>query len=137
MTTVAYDGITLAADSRGIDDGVIMGDREIKLHKVGSSLVGMAGECCAMPAFIEFLETGVWVKEAEGCSAIVVSGVSAKLYEGNKYPLKIHAPYAIGSGAIAALAAMYAGVDAVKAVKIASRLDPGTGGRVMKMRCDA
>jgi hypothetical protein len=39
--------------------------------------------------------------------------------------------YAIGSGAMAALAAMHCGKSAVEAVRVAARIDPYTGGRIV------
>lgn len=39
--------------------------------------------------------------------------------------------YAVGSGAMAALAAMHCGKSALDAVRIAARLDPYTGGRII------
>jgi hypothetical protein len=44
--------------------------------------------------------------------------------------------YAVGSGSKAALAAMHCGKSAVDAVRIAARIDPYTGGRVVSMSLD-
>ena len=44
--------------------------------------------------------------------------------------VRVRPPFAIGTGADAALAAMRAGADARRAVQIAATIDPCTGGRI-------
>jgi hypothetical protein len=61
------------------------------------------------------------------------------LFEVDEYfrPVQILEPfYSIGSGSKAALAAMHCGRSAVEAVRIAARIDPYTGGRVISMKLD-
>ena len=130
MTTIAYDGISIAADSMGICDSVIVALNDTKLHVTAKGILGCAGEAATVPTLIQWIETGKKEGAYSG-TGILVDGRRALLFEGLTKGQKIKAPYAIGTGASFAFAAMYAGASAVEAVKIACRLDPTSGGRIV------
>ena len=135
MTTIAWDGIRIASDSRTICGGVIVNDHERKLFKLdGGAFLGTCGETCRAAELIDWITTNTKHSGIE-ISGLYVDGSRGYLYEGCTKAQRVKPPYAIGSGAGYALAAMRAGADAVKAVRIAAGLDPGTGGRVRVVRC--
>lgn len=131
MTTIAYRDGVLAADSL-----VTLGDtkvhgRYLKIQRIGEYLVGVAGGVADCQAFVD------WAKSPEddpppkgSYSALVIDG-KGRLKEvegGNPLPKLRGAKFAaIGSGGPFAIAAMYAGASAVDAVKIACKIDTGSG----------
>lgn len=135
MSTIAWDGVTMAAEGRAIESGTIVASNDKKIRIVNGSVVGTAGEAAGGIEFCEFIEDGEWRTKASTATAMVIDGARGRLYEGVRHAQPIKPPYAIGSGAGFALAAMMAGADAVQAVKIACKLDPYSGGRIMKVRC--
>ncbi|MBB5190094.1 hypothetical protein HNQ50_000804 [Silvimonas terrae] len=142
MTTIAFDGKTLAADRCNVvgamrltpmckidgagdplrwfascgrvDDGELVlqwitnGRKPDERPKLGDDFNGLLVE------FIPEFETAVAVK-----------------YEETLIPLAVRPPFAIGSGAAYAMAAMALGKSAAEAVELASRLDVFTGARLV------
>lgn len=70
------------------------------------------------------------MEELEDMQALIIRG--GKAYESCSLcqMVEIGIPSAIGSGGDFAMAAMMGGADAREAVKIASKLDPYTGGKI-------
>jgi len=135
MTTIAFDGHTLAADKRSCNGSAI--SVVTKIIRLRGCLVGTAGpsgdgremrawfeagaEPSKMPAFQrtkdQFIE--MMVIERDG---------SILKFDGSPIPFKIESPfYAIGSGREFALAAMHLGKTAREAIEVASALDCYTG----------
>ena len=136
MTTIAWDGKTLAADRRQIfGSNKSQATTKIVLHP--NLIVGASGGFAAAQAMLR------WV--AEGCRAvdfppsqsgdnwartIVVNRHSHKVYIYEDAPIAIEITsnhYAMGSGCEYALGAMAAGANARDAVSIAGFFDPQTG----------
>lgn len=137
MTTIAWDGKTLAAD-RLMNHG--NGKLEItKIHRVGASLVGICGY---MPEALEMLE---WYRagaslsafpaqcraQDRGASLLVVKATGVYLFDHSPVPLRLEdKKVAIGSGGDFARAAMWCGKGACEAVEVATFFDPSTDGDI-------
>lgn len=149
MTTVAYKDGTLAADSRAtLTDGT-MSNRTVKLWKIvskvdpvkGRVILAIAGDLYGGLLFHDWLKAGNepnlhgrGVEDGTDFDALILH--RSGLYAANRLCRveKITEPYwAIGSGRLAAMTAMYCGKKAPEAVKIAGLFDPGTGGRIVVM----
>lgn len=138
MTTIAWDGETLAADSQSTQGGHKW-FKEKKIFRYGDKLVAYAGREDYGTAFLQWVKAGMEPGEfpeipnnPEGFDliGIVVSdrGVLEFCDNGSAAPRK--APFAWGSGSHFAIGAMEAGADARQAVKVACRRDLNTGGAV-------
>ncbi len=133
-TTIAFDGKALAADSQSsaITGFKVTGRK--KIVKINECLIGSAGYVSDIKKFQEWFTDPCQRKpRLESFSAIVVMpGGDAYEYDESCIGNEIKAPFAIGSGAKAALAAMKAGAGARRAVEIASEVDIYTGGEIVE-----
>lgn len=132
MTTVVYRDGVLAADSLVTMGGALKVHGEYrKIRRIGDFLVGASGGVADCEKFIQWLTSNGDADPPKGeYHALVVSpkGHVREIEGGHALPRPRKAQfYAIGSGAPFALAAMYAGADAVTAVKIAAKIDTATG----------
>lgn len=135
MTTIAYRDGMLAADSRVTADGWIPPYRDHKIEKLPDGrLLGFSGNPYFLDEFRRWLvndETFRMPDLKDEAKALVVSldgNVTLYQFTGR---FEVSAPFvAVGSGFPAALAAMYAGADAKRAVEIAALLDDNTGGEI-------
>ncbi|OQS10079.1 hypothetical protein B0T37_10545 [Chromobacterium violaceum] len=137
MTTIAFDGITMAADGRATAEDVILADDLQKLHRLETNrwsgrpvIIGMAGVTRSVPGALAWIE-GLAEQPGENAdfAALVWDGerlimVSDECLTPESWP----APMAIGSGKIPALAAMRAGANAPRAVEVAITMDVYSGG---------
>lgn len=132
MTTICWDGETLAADSQAICN--FKSDIR-KIHRLPDGrLFAGAGAVQEVLAVLEYLRGGEKPTGLENFEAMLIQAGSAA-YLGDRLMHKpITAPYAIGSGSQFAIAAMACGKTAAEAVRIAIRFDNGSGGRVESMR---
>ena len=132
MTTVAWDGKTLATDSQQTTTFIMTAGVE-KLMRIPD---GPAFASCGK--YSDRVSLARWLSGAspekpkieEGFLAVVIDGGEAILYDNNLVPMEIRPPFACGSGQEFAMGAMLAGADARQAVKIAIELDPNSGGDV-------
>jgi len=147
MTTIAYRDGVLAADSRvtyGEDAGArVHFCRKLFRRKVGEGrkahevIIATAGESSPGMVFVDWYGSGKPTPamfEHLGPDFVCLVLTPKGLFEYDAYCRgePIEEPfYAIGSGAKAALAAMHCGRSAVEAVRIAARIDPYTGGRIV------
>ena len=149
MTTIAYRGGIIAADSRATYTSEAAGSRvhackKLFRKRVGEGrkahdvIIATAGETSPGMVFVDWYGTGKPVPELFlhlggdfTCLVLTPRG----LFEYDVYcrgePIEEEF-YAIGSGAKAALGAMHAGKSAVEAVRIACRIDPYSGGRIVQ-----
>lgn len=147
MTTIAYrDGI-LAADSR-----VTYGEEgSARIHtckklfrkkvtqgkKSFDVIIATAGESAPGMLFVDWYGTGKPIPDTFlhlGGDFLCLVLTPSGLFEFDVYCRGEEVNddfYAIGSGAKAALGALWCGKSAVEAVRIASRIDPYTGGRIV------
>ncbi len=140
MTTIAWDGKTLATDSRRTTNGTVESDDEKKIYLDVGGYLAVAG-CGDVICSLEIIE---WIqnnKESSfpeidiknNSSAICVKKDGSILTyrhdaKGRSIPYK--GVMADGSGWEIALGAMDAGATAVEAVKIAIGRDVNSGGKV-------
>ncbi|NIT13220.1 MAG: hypothetical protein GTN99_02950 [Candidatus Dadabacteria bacterium] len=146
MTTIAFDGKILAADSR--IGGDYNDDTGAKIQQVGSAYIGIAGSVSAALLFIKWFrdQTKPRPEFADDnndfyCLVIRKEGKkrrkwTASVYDNNMVKMETGTPAAIGSGSPYAIAAMACGKNAIDAVKIARQFDPYTGGRIKSINLD-
>lgn len=135
MTTIAYrDGVMCSDSNTFVHDGYCrMPGKVQKIHRLDDgSLMGHAG------AWRDAHALKLWLMDQKGeppdtkdVTALVVKPDRRVLIIDGTAQRYVEAPfYAIGSGAQTALGAMYAGADAVEAVRIAALVDCFTGGEI-------
>ena len=145
MTTIAWDGKIVAADSRL--SGAWYDDRRggaCKIAKIESGryanhVIALAGRASMGLRVLRLLGEGIALSafdipvDAE-LSYVLFSPVGDHVefcVQGDPFPLAGFAPFALGSGQTFAMGAMFAGANAIEAVRIAIRLDEGSGGEVV------
>lgn len=135
MTTVACTRYAMASDSRVADDNTAC--QAVKMYRTPYGIVGVAGSMSAAMAFVAWLkDQTVTPPDMTDVEALLLTPKGEILcYDESLTPFKIKDRFsAIGSGAAAALGALHAGVSPTQAVRIAAKIDCGTGGRVRTMR---
>jgi hypothetical protein len=147
MTTIAYRDGVLAADSRlTVDYG--SGARKHFCRKLFRKkitegkksydvIIATAGESSPGMVFVDWYGSGKPVPDLFlhlggdfTCLVLTPKG----LFEYDVYCRAEEIEedfYAVGSGSMAALAALHCGKSALEAVRIAMRIDPYTGGRII------
>jgi hypothetical protein len=138
MTTIAWDGKTLAADSRATSNG--MPYKVVKIFiLVDGSLFAGSGDYGQIIAVKEWLENpGMQKPDVSDFAGLLVTtdGVLFKLEDTlGRLPV-YEAFHAIGSGRDFAMAAMHCGRTAREAIDIASLYDVFTGGDVVAFDID-
>lgn len=140
MTTVAWDGQTLAADVQLSVDGTPAETRKMWPASGGGFYAG-AGDLENILLAVEWLNApnraAIPKPVIDRANSIALLHVYAHGSEliCNEYgvaliPIRIHSPfYAIGSGRASALAAMHCKRDAVSAVQIAAKFDIWTSSK--------
>lgn len=137
MTTIAFDGITLAADSQ--QNGSYIDQLHTqKICQQGSLFIGYCGEVQQAMLVSRWLKDQTKPKpsaaDLKDYESIVIKG--GKAYQLNDLCefVPIGKPCAIGSGSDFAMGAMLAGKSATEAVRIAIKLDPHSGGKVRSLK---
>lgn len=156
MTTVAWDGKTLASDTQASTGDVVCSLSEQKIYTAPSSgwevygdkivAVGCSGDCGAEMELQELMTNGLtYATEflpTFGFSAIAIIGpgrayVISKKEGDTRANISLQVePYAIGSGGLIARAAMRCGKDAREAVQVAIEMDCYSGGNVDSFTID-
>lgn len=151
MTTIAWDGVTLAADSQASTGDVVCSLKEKKIFQPNTPgqwsvegepvmLLGCAGDCGAELELQNLMTAGLSYSSLflpTFCfSALAIVGKD-RVYIISKDKGEDRAlislqldPYAIGSGGLIAKTAMKCGHDAPAAVKVAIEMDVYSGGVV-------
>lgn len=134
MTTIAWDGTTLASDWR-----VTAGSSTsnvFKIQKVSKSewLAG-AGNIVSVQKLMDYMRDKSPDKvkpSVKGCHFMLLDTLEGKCYYMDSKLVKVECrgKWSVGSGADYARGAMEAGKTAVEAIVITSRLDAYTGGGV-------
>lgn len=134
MTVIAWDGKTLAADKRSVNNGrpttvtKIFRSDDMLLAVTGDLVRGLelvrwhqaGGNPATLPEFQKTL--------ADYVPLLQVSRDGVYLYENGPIPFKVEEPFfAMGSGRDCALAALYLGKTAKEAVEVACVLLNGCG----------
>lgn len=140
MTTIAYDGNMLAADSRIVFGDYICPNNVIKLRKIGNIVYGIAGFYAWFDEWIAWYIAGANPYDApaakfnnkEGGEFLVLDDLQLKVCT-TSIPcfLPISGPDAWGSGGQYAIGAMLAGSSAFRAVELAAIADPYTAGSII------
>lgn len=131
MTTVAWDGQTLAVDKMATFNTSKFKTK--KLFDCGEFMFAGCGDLAHVHEIAHWLldpEYEPDIKEAES-TGIVIHKDSGKAYMVTTKPVRLmpmlSKRFAVGSGSMAALGVMEAGGTAVDAIKIASKVDIYTG----------
>lgn len=139
MSTVAYDGRYLAADTQASDNGQRSLKKAMKIASKNGIAYGSVGVMGVKDVFIQWYEAGADPKsmpphgfaDNDLGNFIVIKAGKCMVYSWMwPYPQEEIAPMAWGSGAQYALGAMVAGANAIKAVECAIKLDLHSGGQV-------
>lgn len=141
MSVIAWDGKTLAADKRASFGSTIRTTTKIFRH--GNALVAYAGDAShgeevrawwASGADPDQFPTSQRDKDDWAGLLVIRKGERGPViarYERTPYPIYFEdEQFSIGSGRDFALAAMFLGCDARRAVEVASALDSGCGNGV-------
>ena len=138
MTTVAFRDGVMACDSKVSGD--FLSKIQDKVVKGRGVLVGYCGDLIAAWSGAMYLagevqDRPITTREDDVMFLIYRDG---ELYladaEFREVPLKPMKYYAIGSGGQAAMVAMHMGATAGEAIKMAIRVDDGSGGPVKEYR---
>ena len=123
MTTVVYDGKTIAADRGTFTGNCIELSNVKKIFKRGDLFISGAGNLADLQEFADTQE-----RKPEFCDSefIIINSKTGACFhidqDGRK--CKIKPPLVVGSGKDYAIAAVASGLDAIEAVKVAIKLDP-------------
>ena len=141
MTTIAWDGKTVAADSLSTFDSRIGYVDVIKIRTRGPFVFALAGRHCLFEALMCWVEAGAIAAELPvGCNDEAKNDWALLVFERKRarlftalcpYATVIEAPFAMGSGGDYAMGAMR-GCDqsAREAVRAAMMCDVWSGGSV-------
>lgn len=134
MTTVAWDGKTLAVDRQVTIDGNVRG-KCCKLFKIkkGKWLTG-AGDLYELKQIADWMsgtmeEEPPQVNETE---FVMIDTIKKKVlfFDKRMTPVEIEPPVSLGSGSQFALAGMKMKLDAISAIRLAAQSDIFTGSGV-------
>lgn len=142
MTTCAFDGRFMAADSKALDAWGMKDYNARKIHYMKHVVIGGAGESGQIQRWTRSLRDDVsfdqllldgypsYAKDSNDPALLVVDRATRQVYRHvSGLFLACSRPFhAIGSGRDYALAAMACGKTAQQAVEIAMSFDNGTGG---------
>ena len=139
MTVIAFDGQAMAADRQG--ELFCTKTFRTKIRRIGSLLVGCAGEARASEAVCQWLVSGADsarfpnIAEADKANVLVAGPDGLFVYENSPFPMRLENKFfALGSGGDAAMATMALGFDARRAVEIACEVCTGCGGGIDTLR---
>ncbi|TQV82851.1 hypothetical protein [Aliikangiella coralliicola] len=146
MTSIVWDGKSLAGDGRLTVNGYIVDSYFSKVRKINANLrgerviaIGLSGDADAH----HYIES--WIKndcldDLPDCmeiGGIIVTESKAYSFcdDSNGRLCLINDSFAVGSGAPLCLSALKLGLNAKEAVKHAASIDVYTGGRVRSICC--
>lgn len=144
MTTIAWDGYSLSADKRSVNNTVI--STVTKCRKISNKLVAGAGAMDTILAMFNWIENGENPETFPSCqqdenlwSPILIITEDKRIlkYERTPHPIEYEDNFfAIGSGRDFALCAMHLGKTSKEAIEIASKFDASTGNGVDTLSFD-
>ncbi|NML04281.1 hypothetical protein [Sphingomonas sp. G-3-2-10] len=141
MTTIATDGVTMAADGLVTAEHIVEATAYRKVEQLEDGrVVGCAGVLTSCEAFRNWLRDGQGDPPEldEEFTAIVADGTrEVVVYDQKCRALRLPVPYAAGSGAHLALGAMLAGKCPTEAVQIACDRDVFSGGTILTLKAES
>lgn len=136
MTTIVacFKERVMLSDSRTTDEDAGIKWTTRKIEKINGALYGAAGDCIDIEAFIAWLrgerKRRPKITDA-GFTAMELNEKGILLWDYRLKPFAVGIDrHAIGSGAMAALAALEMGADAKTAIEIACKIDTGSEGPI-------
>lgn len=138
MTTIATDGITIAADGLANSDGEITTRDRVKVRVAHGRVYALCGASAAFDPAIKWHVDGADPEKAPKAGewwlvVIEHNGKGCWYTNDVPYPTQLVYPAALGSGERFALGAMHAGKSPREAVEIAAKLDTQTGGTITEI----
>lgn len=142
MTTIAFDGKTMAGDGLTNINGIVTETSNKKVFRATGRdgqelLVGLAGNGCYKEKLLAWLAGNAGYPtchQGDGWTLMVWDGQELSCYyDTGDERESLTVPYAIGSGWPYAMTAMKMGADAVKAVEVAMTMDVYSGGLVTSL----
>lgn len=132
MTTIATDGVSIAGDSLAVSGDLVSSKGIRKIWRFAGDLYGGSGLLNDIVTFQKWQNEGSEgeIELSESFGAIKVTKRGVYFFDNALHYHKANKLWATGSGREIALGAMYAGASAHTAVRIASRLNVGTGGPI-------
>ena len=134
MTTIAWDGMTLAADRQATVGNAVFMVNKLRRHE--GWMLAYVGDADAGEEMMEWFRAGAKPeafpeKQREDdrfAPLLAIRAGEVFLYERTPHPVRYPPQkFAMGSGRDFALAAMHCGRSAAEAVEVAALFDPGTG----------
>lgn len=143
MTCIAFDGRTLAADKQTTSAG--MKRTVTKIFRIGKLVCGCSGAIDQGLEMLDWVRTGrdperfpASQRTDNWSNLVVIEDGRVLSYEQTPYPIINEDPVvAFGSGRDYALAAMYLGCDARRAVAVACQFEAGCGMGIDAIDIDA
>lgn len=146
MTSIAFDGEYIAADSLCTCDGVVVNDNYNKIHTFKEEIkfkgekilcIVLSGELSHIAGLVDLIREGqTKFEDGEYTACIVTENSCYRVEDEGRWYEDTAKYWALGSGMDFALSAMVMGKSAKEAVKHACKLDAYSGGkiRVLKVR---
>ena len=147
MTTIVWDGKTIAADGRVSTGSRISQDDRIKIYMLlGATVRGSKVICYAVAGVADLVDVlGDWIKEDcpitdefqdKEFAVIIITEDSAYLYHETSNDLfELQCTECLGSGGVYAEAVLPLGFNAVKACKHGASIDLFSGGTGCYVYC--
>lgn len=142
MTTIAYRDGVLAGDGRVTQSDMVVSSDTRKVHRLKDGrLFGWAGTAAQAEELLVALRKGKETPVLASLQALLISldsgggsSPTVSYYEDGVWRVEREKFYALGSGSAFALGAMDHGATAAEAVKIASKRDVSSGGKVRTVK---
>lgn len=146
MTTIAWDGKTVAADSQAQCGDYRIPESVKKIRRVGDTVYALTGQASMFGPMIAWHQAGAHPDSVPKCSDDDANNSGLMVFKDGRclrykaavpFPEEVFAPDAWGAGCYFAIGAMVAGdvtgnpISAETAVKVAIRCNSDTGGDVM------
>lgn len=142
MTTIACDGTGMAGDGQTACSGTIVGTSSVKVRRLDTgALFGSCGTVGDAEFFATWLETGAQGDPPKlagdfGCIVLEPNGRILQCGDSGRL-MEVEGPMAMGSGMDYAMGALHAGADLRRAIEIAAKCDPHTGGKITVLKLAA
>ena len=138
MTTIAADPkLGLMVTDSNVTDGAQKWS-EHKVERIGDTLYGTCGDAVDGDKFYDWIRRGAKGRKPKldenEFNALALNDKGLFWFDNKLHPIRHKEPFAIGSGATAARAALECGADIVRAVEVACKVDAGSAPPVQVYR---